>query len=213
MLPVYISYFAGDAGLNDSGHGNPKYTVLLHAAGFVLGFTAVFTLLGAAAGTFGVFLKQYHTAFNIIGGLLLILFGLNYMEAVKIGFLNRIVRLNAGSLFSPRRLKFIRSILFGFIFAIGWTPCIGAFLGSALLLAANSHETVKGIFMLLVFSIGLGIPFIISAVLIDRLKESFSMIKRHYKIINFISGLLLIIVGIFMMTGSLNAFLALFTLR
>ena len=95
------------------------------------------------------------------------------------------------------------------IFSIGWTPCVGAFLGSALLLASQQGHILEGTLMLLVFSLGLGIPFILSAVLIDYLKTTFNWIKKHYRIINIISGCLLILIGIMMATGTLGALLAL----
>ena len=206
MLPIYVSYFAGG---NASEQRTHKYKTLVNAIGFVIGFTIVFLLLGAAAGTLGRFVKQHETAFNLLGGAVLVLFGLNFMSVIKIGFLNRTQRINMRT----HTFNFFTSILLGFVFSIGWTPCVGAFLGSALMLAANSHETYKGIVMLLLFSLGLGIPFVISAILIDSLKKTFNAIKRHYRIISIFSGLLLIGVGILMMFGQLNSFLSLLTFR
>lgn len=198
MLPIYISYFAGQT--NDR-----KYEAVKNAMGFVLGFTMVFVSLGAFAGTFGFFLKEYHTAVNIAGGIIIILFGLNFMEMIKIPFINASRQLNRKTI----RPGFFSSALFGIIFSIGWTPCVGAFLGSALMLAAQSGESLKGILMLLCFSMGLGIPFLVSAVLINRLKTTFDFIKRHYRIINILSGGLLVVVGILMATGYIGYFLSL----
>ena len=99
------------------------------------------------------------------------------------------------------------------IFAIGWTPCVGTFLGAALMIAANSQDTLKGILMLISYSLGLGIPFIISALLIENLKSAFKFIKRNYKIINTISGILLIVIGLMMMTGYLNLLLSWLTFK
>ena len=93
------------------------------------------------------------------------------------------------------------------IFAVGWTPCVGAFLGSALLLASQQGTALKGILLLLVYSLGLGIPFLLSALLVDRLKGAFDFIKRHYRTVNLICGILLIAVGVLMMTGKMNALL------
>lgn len=191
------------------GQNSGKRRSLINSLGFVLGFTVMFILLGAAAGTFGRFLKEHTVLFNIICGAILVLFGLNYMEVVNVGFLNKTLRPNIK--IGP--LGFFSSVLFGFIFSIGWTPCVGAFLGSALMLAANSQETLKGIVMLLLFSLGLGIPFVISAVLIDSLKSAFDAIKKHYRAICNVSGLLLIAVGLLMAFGRLNAFLSLLTIR
>ena len=206
MLPIYVSYFAGG---ESSDQIKRKRQTLMNAIGFVFGFTIVFLLLGAAAGTFGRFVRQHGFIFNMIGGLILIAFGLNFMNVIQIGFLNRTLRI-------PMKVKsfnFVSSVLLGIVFSIGWTPCVGAFLGSALMLAAGSRETFRGIAMLLLFSLGLGIPFVISAVLIDSLKQTFDAIKRHYRVISILSGLLLITVGVFMMLGQLNVFLSLLTFR
>lgn len=206
MLPIYISYFAGG---EVPDQNKRKQRTLINAIGFVLGFTIVFLLLGAATGTFGKFVHQHEMIFNIVGGLILILFGLNFMSVIQIGFLNRTLRIHM----KVKSFTFITSALLGIVFSIGWTPCVGAFLGFALMLAANSHEAFKGIVMLFLFSLGLGLPFVISAVLIDSLKQMFAAIERHYRIISIISGLLLILVGILMMIGQLNAFLSLLTFR
>lgn len=189
MLPVYISYFAG------GGERETKKTVK-NSLGFVLGFTAVFVVMGALAGTLGSFLQKYKTAVNIVTGLVVIFFGLNFLGVFKINIFkgtNNKVRTD--------NLGFFSSMLFGMVFSIGWTPCVGAFLGSALMLASQQGKALTGIIMLLLYSLGLGIPFVISAVLIDKLKGAFNFIKKNYKIINIVCGALLILVGIFMATG------------
>ncbi len=198
MIPIYISYFMGENKNNNKA--------LLNSIGFVIGFSVIFTVLGAAAGTFGVFIHKYMKLFNIIAGILLIVFGLNYIGIFKIGFLQKSLKLKNKT--NLNKLNLISSILFGMIFAIGWTPCIGTFLGAALMIAANSQDTLKGILMLLSYSLGLGIPFIISALLIENLKGVFKFIKRNYKIINTVSGILLIVIGLMMMTGYLNLLLS-----
>ena len=101
-------------------------------------------------------------------------------------------------------------MLFGVIFSIGWTPCVGAFLGSALMLAAQQAHAVEGMLMLLAYSLGLGIPFVFSAVLIDYLKSAFNWIKKQYKVINIVSGALLVLLGILMATGTFGRFIGLF---
>lgn len=198
MLPIYISYFAAN---EDGGKGK----TLRNAFGFVLGFTVVFVTLGAFAGTVGRFLMRYSTAFNVVTGLIVVLFGLNFLGVLKIGFLNRTRQgsVNASS------LGFFSSMLFGLVFSIGWTPCVGAFLGSALLMAGQQGSTLEGILMLLAYSAGLGIPFIVSAVLIDRLKGAFDFVNKHRKVINAVAGGFLIVIGILMMTGYMGYFLSL----
>ena len=196
MLPIYISYFAG---------GSEKNTkkLITNALGFILGFTAVFILLGALAGSFGRFLKEYSVAVNIVTGLIVIIFGLNYLGFFKLNIFK------GSNSAKTENLGFFSSALFGVVFSIGWTPCVGAFLGSALMLAASRGSVMEGIFMLLLYSLGLGIPFFVSAILIDKLKGAFAVIKKHYKIINIISGTLLVTVGVLMATGMFGKFLAL----
>ena len=107
------------------------------------------------------------------------------------------------------KLGFFSSALFGLVFSVGWTPCVGAFLGSALMLASQQGHVAAGMAMLLAYSLGLGVPFLLSAVLIDRLKGAFDWIKRNYRIINIISGGLLVLVGILMATGTLGRLISL----
>jgi len=198
MLPIYISYFAAQKDTDN------KNATIINALGFVLGFTLVFTLLGAFAGTIGGVLREYSVVVNISAGIIVILFGLNFMELIRIPFINSSRQLQTDVL----NMSFISAIVFGIVFSISWTPCVGAFLGSALMQAATSGESIQGILLLLCFSLGLGIPFIISAMLIDNLKSVFDFIKRNYGTINLISGLLLVVVGIMMLTGLWGSWLA-----
>lgn len=198
MLPIYISYFAG------GGEGSVKKT-LAGAVGFVLGFTVVFTVMGALAGTAGSFLREYQTAANLVSGLVVIFFGLNFLGVFKVNLFRGSSRtVNTGS------TGFFSSALFGMVFSIGWTPCVGAFLGSALMLASQQGHAAEGMLMLLVYSLGLGIPFIFSAALIGYLKSAFDWIKNHYRIINLVSGSLLVLIGVLMATGMLGRLLSLF---
>ena len=196
LLPVYVSYFAG-------GEERTVTRTLKNAAGFVAGFTVLFVLMGALAGTGGGFLQKYQTAVNVVTGLVVIFFGLNFLGVLRINLFR-------GMKHSPEsgKMGFFSSMLFGMVFSIGWTPCVGAFLGSALMLASQQGQAAAGVLMLLAYSLGLGIPFLASAVLIDRLKNAFQFIKRNYKIINIVSGTLLILVGVLMMTGLLGRLLA-----
>lgn len=197
MLPIYISYFA-------NGEDNKKRT-LFNAIGFVTGFTFVFVMLGAFAGSLGALLTKYRTVLNIVTGLIVIILGLNFTGLVRIKALNYTKKVNI----QVKTTGFLTSILFGIVFSIGWTPCVGAFLGSALMMASRSGTMLQGIGLLIIYSAGLGVPFIISALLIDRLKATFNVIKKHYRIINIVSGILLIIVGIMMMSGTYGHLLSL----
>ena len=197
MLPIYISYFAG-------GGERTAGKTLKGSLGFVSGFTLVFVAMGALAGTLGSFLRQYQTAVNIISGLIVIVFGLNFLGILKL-------RLFQGSqrAVDTDDMGFFSAMVFGMVFSIGWTPCVGAFLGSALMLASQQGHVLEGMLMLLAYSLGLGIPFIFSAVLIDYLKTAFNWIKKNYRIINALSGALLVLIGILMMTGTLGRLLSL----
>ena len=189
MLPIYISYFAG------GGERSVKKT-LRGALGFVTGFTIVFVALGALAGTLGSLLKEYQTAVNIVSGLIVIFFGLNFLGVFKLNLFK-----GSNHKVNTKNMGFFSAMLFGIIFSVSWTPCVGAFLGSALMLASQQGHVGEGVVMLLVYSLGLGIPFVLSAVLIDYLKSAFNWIKKHYKVINIVCGVLLILVGVLMATG------------
>ena len=200
LLPVYISYFAG--GKEEKEVKN----TIRNAGGFVLGFTTVFVVLGAFAGSAGSLLIRYQKVINIITGATVILFGLSYLGVINLRFLNGYSpnkKISVTGLFS--------AILFGLVFSIAWTPCVGAFLGSALMLASQQGSTLQGILLLLCYSIGLGIPFVLSAILVERLKFTIAFIKKHYKVINLISGIFLIVMGILMMTGMIGKLLAMLT--
>lgn len=201
LLPVYISYFAGQSDAGD-------YRKTLRGVfGFIAGFTAVFVALGAFAGTLGALLNRYAAVVNIVTGAAVLVFGLNYLGVFKIGMLNRVARHNT----AVTSHSFFSAFVFGLAFSVGWTPCVGAFLGSALLLASQQGSAVGGILMLLCYSLGLGVPFLLAALLLKQLQTAFSWIKANYRIINLVSGTLLVAVGLLMMTGKMGHFLALFS--
>ncbi len=196
MIPLYISYFAGGK------ERNTKKTIK-NALGFILGFTIVFVLMGALAGTFGKLLNEYKTIVDIVTGLIVVFFGLNFLGVFKINLFKGAKKVKTDN------LGFFSSMVFGIVFSIGWTPCVGAFLGSALMLAASQGHVTEGIVMLLLYSLGLGIPFFISAILIDKLRGAFTFIKKHYKIINTVCGALLVVIGVLMATGLFGKLLGL----
>lgn len=192
MLPVYISYFAG-------GEARGGKRALGNAIGFVAGFTLVFTLLGTLAGTVGGFLRAHQPAVNLISGLVVIAFGLNFLGVFRLGLFK-----GTRGPVDTREMGFFSAMLFGVIFSLGWTPCVGAFLGSALMLASQQGSALTGTLMLLAYSLGLGVPFLLSAVLIEKLKSTLDWIKHNYQIINRISGGFLIAIGVLMATGMLE---------
>lgn len=185
VLPVYISYFG-----TDSKNGKKA---LINSIGFVTGFSLVFIMLGVFAGTFGKVVHQYADYINIILGLFLIVIGLNYMGVIFIKLLNKSKEIKK----DKKDLTIISSILFGIIFSLSWTPCVGAFLSSALILASTTGSVFKGAILLLLYSLGLAIPFIVTTLLLEKLKKTFDFIKKNYNIINKIAGSILILSGLY----------------
>lgn len=196
MLPVYVSYFAG------GGERSGKKTLRL-ALGFVLGFTAVFVAMGALAGTVGSFFKLHQRAVDVLSGAVVILFGLHFLGVLKWNLFR-----GSGARMNTENLGFGSAMVFGIVFSVGWTPCVGAFLGSALMMASQQGQVLAGMLMLLCYSLGLGVPFVVSALLIDQLKGAFQFIKRNYRVINTVCGGLLILVGVAMATGWFGRLLA-----
>jgi len=186
MVPIYISYFIGE-----DDNNNKK--AILNSVGFVLGFTTVFLILSIFASQLGAVLSTNIRYIKIFFGIVIILFGLNYMGFLNIKFLNKSKMKNMAT----KNFNFLKALLFGILFSVSWTPCIGTFLSSALLLIAREQDILKGIILMLLYSIGLGIPFIISAILIEKLKNVFDFIKKHYDVIKRISGVILIGAGLY----------------
>ncbi len=189
MLPVYVSYFAGNA--------HKKYNIYSRALFFVLGFTAVFALLGLFAGTLGSLFTEYETQLHIVCGAVIVLLGLSFLGVIKIPHFK--------SFHAEQKITGVfTSFLFGALFSISHIPCIMAFLGTALAMAAHAGTACKGVVLLIVYSLGMGIPFMVCAVLVDKLSNLLDTIKKNYRAINIISGILLIILGVLMMSGVLH---------
>ena len=236
MLPVYVTYFAaGETVAADGLDGGKKKRVLINALGFVLGFTLVFVVLGALAGSLGGLLRRYALWVNLATGLVVVVLGLNFLGVLKIGFLNRTFRIDANAKNrekppsagapgeSADSLGWIEgggrrpggvssSLLLGLVFSVGWTPCVGAFLGSALSLASERGSVLIGMLMLLIYSAGLGLSFVVCAVLIDSLKGALGFLRRHSRGINIASGLLLVVMGVLMATGVMGRILAILSI-
>ncbi len=187
MLPVYLMYLGGNA---EDKKNNKR--LLLNTLGFIAGFTAVFVILGATASALGQLLREYQELLQRVSGIIMIIFGLHFMGVLKLKLLNRTSTRNVNT----HNLKFFTSMIFGFAFSFGWTPCLGPFLGSALLLASQTATLYQGVFLLLLFSLGLGIPFLIMTMLFPHLKHLNSFIRKHMETIKKISAALLILIGL-----------------
>ncbi|NLC66003.1 MAG: cytochrome c biogenesis protein CcdA [Clostridium sp.] len=199
MLPIYFMYLTGKSDKKDK-------TFIVNLIGFILGFTIVFVTLGATATTLGKVLNENRLLLQRIGGIIIIIFGLNMMEIINIKFLNYEKKLNV----QVETKGFFSSLLFGIVFSFGWSPCLGTFLGAALIMASSSSTLLIGMFSLFIFSLGLGLPFFIAGVLFNKLENSFDFIKKHYKVINTVSGILIIIVGLLMVTDLFGYYQSLF---
>ncbi|MCK9524501.1 MAG: cytochrome c biogenesis CcdA family protein [Limnochordia bacterium] len=191
MIPIYLLYLGGLEG----GEKGSNLRLVINTLGFIAGFSLVFTALGATASVLGTMIVEYRLLLQRLGGVVVIAFGLNYLGVLRIGFLNRSRSLGA----STKDLKFWSSLFFGAAFSLGWTPCLGAFLGTALIMASSLDTLYQGMALLLTFSLGLGIPFLLTALLWGRLQKALGLIKRNLGIIQTVSGVLLVLVGLLML--------------
>ena len=185
LLPVYVTYFAA----GEAGRG----TVLARAFAFMVGFTTVFVSLGVFAGSLGAALAAHRTAVNVVCGVLVIVFGLGYLGLFRLPF--------TGMKSGRTPTSVISAFLFGLIYSVSLTPCVGAFLGAALMLAASEGGALQGAVLLLSYSLGLGVPFVVSAVLLGRFGAAFGFIKSRYNIINPICGGVLLLFGVWMIVS------------
>lgn len=191
MIPIYLLYLGG----TDGGERKPGMRLIVNTLGFIAGFTIVFVALGATASALGRLIAEHRVLLQRLGGLVVIAFGLNYLGVLKIGLFNRNRSLGT----QTKDLKFWSSLLFGAAFSLGWTPCLGAFLGTALILASNLDTLYQGMALLLTFSLGLGVPFLLTALLWNRLQATMGFIKRNLRVIQIVSGALLVTVGLLML--------------
>lgn len=191
MIPIYLLYLGG----SDRTKLGSRQRLLLNTLGFIAGFTLIFIALGATASALGSLVSENRVLLQRIGGVVVIAFGLNYLGVLRIGFLNRSRVMGV----ETKNLKFWSSLLFGAAFSLGWTPCLGAFLGTALILASNLDTLYQGMGLLLTFSLGLGVPFLLTSLLWNKLQDTFGAIKRNLPRIQIISGILLVIVGLLML--------------
>lgn len=196
MLPIYFFYLAGVAEEGEIRRGR----LLVNSMAFVIGFTIIFVMLGATATTLGSFLKENIDIFRKISGIIMVILGLKFIGIIQLNFLNVDKRFN----YDFKELNFVKSIVFGMVFAFGWTPCVGVFLGSALLLAGHADSIAQGIVLLLLYSFGLGLPFIISAILFDTAKHILRGMQKYSRTISILSGLVLVLAGLLLFTNTLT---------
>lgn len=199
MLPVYLMYLAAE-----TEHG--KRASVVNTAGFVAGFTLLFMALGATATAIGSALDAHRLLLQRASGVVILLFGLHFLGLFKIGFLDVEKKLEV----SVKRRGFFGAMLFGAAFSLGWTPCLGPFLGSALMLAGARETAAEGVFFLFVFSMGLGVPYILAALFFTRIKGIFQWLRARAQVIKKVSGAILAAAGIAILTDTFAYWSALF---
>ena len=198
LVPAYVGYLAGSS-VQTSAASSRRTSTLIHSAAFVLGFSLIFVGFWASIGLIGNVLHGYLGLMRQIGGVVLILLGLHQVGVFQIGFLYRQFRVE------PRlaaRATPITSLLVGVAFAAGWTPCIGPILAGIIGLASMSDTVGQGSLLLLVYSLGLGVPFLATGFAIAQASALISRIKRHMRIIELASGVLLMAIGILMLSDT-----------
>ncbi|MBI5409291.1 MAG: cytochrome c biogenesis protein CcdA [Nitrospirae bacterium] len=206
LIPSYVSYITGIS-FEDFKTGDRtliRRLTVINSSAFVIGFSTVFILLGISSSYIGSFFSFYYDQIRIVGGTIIILFGLYVMGVLKLNFLASDKRIHLKS--KPR--GYLGSFIVGLTFGAGWTPCIGPILGSILLIAGTSGSAVYGFKLLLVYSAGLAIPFVATSVLINTFLSQFSAIQKYMRAIMLFSGLLLISFGIILLTDSVHLLLS-----
>ncbi|MFZ4621465.1 MAG: cytochrome c biogenesis CcdA family protein [Bacteroidota bacterium] len=201
IIPGYISFISGHT-LDDLKGDNKSAAraVMINSLVFIAGFTVIFVLMGAAATSIGKVLNDNLNLISKIAGFIIIIFGLHMIGIFKIGFLNYEKRFHL----QEKKLGILGSFAVGAAFAFGWTPCIGPVLAGILAIASQQETVLQGIILLFVYSLGLGIPFFLTAISINKFFTLFNRIKKHFHTIEVVGGVMLVAVGILMMTNYLT---------
>ncbi|MDI9498952.1 MAG: cytochrome c biogenesis CcdA family protein [Bacillota bacterium] len=213
MLPVYLVYLAGDEAAG-------RQRRVINTLGFIIGFTLIYVALGATATSIGRALFRNQDLLRRVSGVIMLVLGLHYLglfDRLHVWLRSRFIKGDAASP-GERMLNqhsqgrgFLRSLLFGLAFTVTWTPCLTAWVGAAMTMAANSATVWQGIGLLFAFSMGLGIPFMLTALLYESMATGFAFIKRHMQHIRLFSGLLLILIGILMLTNLIGRYMSFFS--
>ena len=210
LLPIIPSFIAYITGISLSDMNDPdkkdsaKRRSLVHSIFFIFGFSLIFILLGLTATFIGKALFHYQKFIQVGGGILIILFGLYLIGILKLDFLGKEMKIK----FKSEGASYIGSFIIGVTFAAAWTPCAGPILGSILVLAGTKTSVLEGAKLLSVYSLGIAVPFFITALLINTFVAYFNKLKKFISIVNIISGVFLVIVGILIMTNYLNVIAA-----
>ena len=202
LLPAYIAYVTGVSldDLKSKGYGPYIKKILLSSIFYILGFSLVFTILGTAAAGFGMTIRHYGLFFQRVGGLIILILGLEFAGIINLPFLARDLKIKLPSW--TNRLGYFRAFFIGLVFALAWSPCVGAVLGSILTLAAVTETAVGGAALLFIYSLGISLPFLIASLTLASLPKYLSVFKKHIGAISRISGILLAALGLLLLTDT-----------
>ena len=198
LIPGYVAFMTGMTTAELTDENRKVSAILIPSLLFVLGFSIVFVALGASASAVGSFLSQYSSVLETVAGTIILLLGFFMLGIIKVPWLYGEARFEMQK---AKRFGSFAALLMGMAFAFGWSPCVGPVLGSILMVAANSAEVGRGALLLAVYSLGLGIPFILVALLLGRVKPVLNWLNRHTLIINRVAGVVLMVLGLLILTG------------
>lgn len=203
IVPGYLSFISGvsfDEMQNNESRSRVRNKILLNSALFIAGFSLVFIALGASATFIGQFLHEKITLISRIAGVVIVVFGLHMIGVYRIGFLNYEKRFHT----QGKQLGLLGAFLVGLAFAFGWTPCIGPILAAILTIASQQDTVGKGVILLTSYSLGLGIPFLLTGLSLTVFFSAFNKFKRYLRTVEVVGGLMLVGVGILIMTNYLT---------
>jgi cytochrome c-type biogenesis protein len=210
LIPSYLAFITGVSLEEISAGENLKKIrkkVITNALMFILGFAVIFVTLGASATFLGKFLSQHIRWFEIIGGAVVIMLGLHFAGVFKLKLLEREKKIHM----HKKPMGYLGTALVGMAFGAGWTPCVGPILGAILTMAATTQNVLKGMILLVFYSIGLGIPFLLSGIIIHKFFEYFKAVRKYFRVITTVGGVLLILVGVLLISGyfsSISSFMS-----
>lgn len=204
LIPSYLAFITGvsiEELTSEDGLKQVRVKVVVNSLMFILGFSLIFIALGASATFLGKFLSRNIRWFEIIGGALVILFGLHFTGIFRLRFLDREKKVHLKN----KPLGYLGTVLVGMAFGAGWTPCVGPILGSILTMAATTQNIIKGVMLLAFYSLGIALPFFISGLILHKFFEYFQSVRKYFKVITIVGGVLLIVVGILLVSGYFSA--------
>jgi cytochrome c-type biogenesis protein len=201
LVPAYVGYLGGRTVTSDGVVTRNRWETFSHGLAFVIGFSVVFVALGAAASAVGALLFDVREWIARIGGIIVIIFGLHTLGVINIPFLDYDTRRQAQP--NPR-LGYLSSGLMGVFFSAGWAPCVGPVLGAVLTLAISGANLSQGVILLSAYSLGLAIPFLIAALGVGQVAELMRRNQRLIRVLSIITGVVLVIIGIMLLTGTLE---------